>query len=175
MTSKTISLNQKFKELLLHAERNTIGRKKLIESAENLFELTTIQAQRFVARNIHTLTKEKLIVATGSYKARTYLITPTLMSRMHNCNYVEATDSVFFEKKESSELLSEEIKTSAELKLILSEIQAYQDYMVKFPQSNETILSLLDKTRDRASDFYGRLSAIKKIIKASEIEGNITC
>jgi hypothetical protein len=175
MTKETIYLNQKFKVLLQKTDGNTTSRKQLIELAKNEFEFTNIQAQRFVARNIHTLTKESLIQATGNHRARTYLITASLMAILHNFNHVEVIDSASFEKKQLNELHNEEIKTSAELKLVLSEIQAYQDYLVKFPQNNRAILSLLNKTRDSASEFYGRLNAIKKIIKVSEIEGNMTC
>ncbi|MCT8986365.1 hypothetical protein [Shewanella phaeophyticola] len=175
MTNETISLNQKFRKLLMRVEGTSIGRKQLIELAENLFKLSKIQAQRLVARNIHALTTKDLIVATGENNARVYLITPELLVILQKSEYEKTTKTHVVEGTSSNELMTEEIKTSTELKIILGEIQAYQDYLEQFPQKNKTILSLLNKTRDHASDLYGRLSAINKIIKATEIEDNITC
>ena len=175
MTNETISLNQKFRKLLMQVEGSSIGRKQLIESAENLFELSKIQAERLVARNIHALTTKDLIVATGENKARVYFITPELIEILQK-NEHEKTTKTHDEKVVSTdELMTEETKTSAELKMVLGEIQAYQDYLEQFPQKNKTIFSLLNKSRDRASNLYGRLSAINKIIKATETEDNMTC
>lgn len=175
MTNETISLNQKFKKLLKRVEGNSIGRKQLIELAENLFNLSKIQAGRLVARNIHALTTKDLIVATGKSNARIYQVTPALRAMLQSNEYEIATKANDEKGTSSDELMSEETKTSTELKMVLGEIQAYQDYLKQFPQQNKTILSLLNKTRDHASDLYGRLSAINKIIKATEIEDNMTC
>jgi hypothetical protein len=175
MTNETISLNQKLRKLLMQVEEGSIGRKQLIELAGNQFNLSKIQAQRLVARNIHALTTKDLIVATGKINARVYQITPELRAILQSNEY-EITTKTHDEKDASSnELITEETKTSTELKMLLGEIQAYQDYLNQFPRQNKTILSLLNKTRDHATDLYGRLSAIKKIIKASDIEDNIRC
>lgn len=173
MTEELISLNPKFKELLLQFEGNTIGRKQLILSAEDAYQLSNIQAKRFVARNIHSLTTQKLIEATGEKKSRSYLLTPQLLSTLQK--RVKITCNPTIDERTTSELINEEIKTSAELRLILGEIEAYQEYLIKFPENNKTILSLLNKTRDRASDFYGRLNAITKIIQATEKKDHSIC
>ncbi|MGI2227358.1 hypothetical protein [Shewanella sp. AC91-MNA-CIBAN-0169] len=175
MSNKTISLNQKFKKLLLQAEGSSVSRKQLIESAEGLLKLSKIQAQRLVARNIHALTTKKLIVATSANNERIYQISPELLEILHQGENDKASQNLAVEGESSNELINEETKISTELKMVLGEIQAYQDYLEQFPQKNKTIFSLLNKSRDRASDLYGRLSAISKIIKATETEDNMTC
>ena len=55
MTNETISLNEDFKDLLLCVEGNDVKRKELINMAASKFELSTKQAEGFVARNIHKL------------------------------------------------------------------------------------------------------------------------
>jgi hypothetical protein len=70
-----------------------------------------------------------------------------------------------------SHLLDEEKKANAELRLLLGEIDAYQDYLEKFPQKRPAILKLLDESKEKATSFYGRLNAIKKIIKSAQLEG----
>ena len=175
MTNETISLNQKFRKLLIQVEGSSIGRKQLIELAENLFKLSKIQAQRLVARNIHVLTTKDLIIATGKNNARVYQILPELLAILQKNEHEKTTKTQAKKSVSTNELITEETKTSTELKMVLGEIQAYQDYLEQFPQQNKTILSLLNKTRDHASDLYGRLNAINKIIKATEIEDNMTC
>ncbi|MCW3173120.1 hypothetical protein [Shewanella subflava] len=175
MTNETISLNQKFRKLLMRVDGSSIGRKQLIELAENLFSLSKIQAERLVARNIHALTTKDLIVATGKSNARIYQVTPELRTILQSNEYKITTKPHDEKGVSTNKLMTEETKTSTELKMVLGEIQAYQDYLEQFPQQNKTILSLLNKTRDHASDLYGRLSAINKIIKATEIEDNMTC
>jgi hypothetical protein len=175
MTNETISLNQKFRKLLMRVEGSSIGRKQLIELAENLFKLSKIQAQRLVARNIHALTTKDLIVATGKNSARVYQITPELIAILQKNEHEKTTKTHDKKGVSTNELMTEETKASTELKMVLGEIQAYQDYLEQFPQQNKTILSLLNKTRDHASDLYGRLSAINKIIEATETEDYMAC
>ncbi|MBB1441282.1 hypothetical protein H5202_22155 [Shewanella sp. SG41-4] len=175
MSNKTISLNQKFKKLLIQTEGNSVSRKQLIESAEDLLKLSKIQAQRLVARNIHALKTKKLIVATSANNERIYQMSPELLEILHSDENDKTSPNLVVEGESSNELINEETKISTELKMVLGEIQAYQDYLKQFPQQNKTIFLLLNKSRDRASDLYGRLSAISKIIKATKTEDNMTC
>ena len=127
MTNETISLNQKFRKLLMRVDGSSIGRKQLIELAENLFKLSKNQAQRFVARNIHALTTKDLIVATGKNSARVYQITPELFDILQKNEHKKATKTHDEKYVSTNELIKEETKTTTELKMILGEIEAYKD------------------------------------------------
>jgi len=159
MINESISLNPKFRELLIQSECNQVSRQKLIAQTEKRFNLSNAQATRFVSKNIYLLKKQKQVTATGEKNKRIYHITPELMAILHD-------------NEMSKELLNEEIKTNSELKLILGEIEAYQEYLQKYPQSHKVIISLLDDCRDRATDFYGRLNAIKNILSKTQINEN---
>ena len=156
MINESISLNPKFRELLIQSEYNQVSRQKLIAQTEKRFNLSNVQASRFVSRNIYLLKKQKQMTATGEKNKRIYHIAPELMAILH-------------ENEMSKELRHEEIKTKSELKLIVGEIEAYQEYLQKYPQSHEVIIYLLDDCRDRATGFYGRLNAIKNIIDKTTI------
>ena len=159
MINESISLNPKFRELLIQLQCNQVSRQKLIALTEKIFNLSNVQATRFISKNIHLLKKQKQMTATGEKNKIIYHIAPDLIAILH-------------ENEMSKELLNEEIKTNSELKLILGEIEAYQEYLQKYPQSNKVIISLLDDCRDRATDFYGRLNAIKNILSKTQINEN---
>ena len=156
MIIESISLNPKFKELLIQLQCNQVSRQKLIALTEKRFNLSNVQATRFVSKNIYLLKKQKQITAMGEKNKRIYRIAPELIAILH-------------ENEMSKELLNEELKTKSELKLILGEIEAYQEYLQKYPQGQRVIISLLDDCHDRVTDFYGRLNAIKNIINKTKI------
>ncbi|WP_417436618.1 hypothetical protein [Idiomarina abyssalis] len=87
-----------------------------------------------------------------------------------------SSDEETIETSQSSNeahLLDEEKKANAELKLLLGEIDAYQEYLGLFPHKRPAILKLLDESKEKATRFYGRLNAIKKIIQTTQPEGNM--
>jgi len=175
MSSESISLNLKFKELLKKVQENPISRKKFIELAEKNLLLTNEQATGFIARNIHVLTKENLIIATGESPHRAYLITDTLLTSINAVIESKKTEVSLCKNSISKDLRNQELKTNSELKLILGEIETYQGYLQKYPQNHNEILPLLESSRDSAADLYGRLNAINKIIKATEAKESMTC
>jgi hypothetical protein len=172
MTSKPFSLNKQFKELLQRVEGTRIRRKELIQLTSSTTDLDIVQSTRLVARNVSRLTSKGLLSASGERNTRTYHLTPALLSMVNNisCEWPgeEAIDTS--QTLSATLLLDEEKKASAELKLLLGEIDAYQDYLGKFPQERPTILKLLDESKEKATSFYGRLNAIKKIIKSAQRE-----
>ncbi|MFP8966473.1 hypothetical protein ACKC9G_07860 [Pokkaliibacter sp. CJK22405] len=166
MTDTSISLNSKFSDLLRKVDGSAIRRKALIDLALDTTTLTKSQATGFVARNIHSLKRQQLIEASGKRPERIYRITPTLAKRLG----LDTLSKGFGEApgvmpQDNQEILLEETKTAAELKIVQSEIKAYQDFLEKFPASRTPILILLDKSKEHESLLNGRLNALKKISK----------
>lgn len=175
MTDKTIPINPKFKNVLLEIKDNTFNRHELISTAEHLLKLTNIQAKRFVSRNVHVLTSRKLLVAIGSKSNRGYRITPELSRILNVEDSKQSNNIMFLDKTKPENLLAEEVKVNAELKLLLGEIDAYQDFLQRFPEQKDVIHSLLFVTRDEAAEYYGRLNAIRKIINKTQSNGTKSC
>lgn len=153
----------------------TFSRLELISTTEQLLRLTNIQAKRFVSRNIHVLTSRKLLVAIGGKNNRGYRITPELARILNEEDSQQANNITILAKTEPENLLAEEVKVNTELKLLLGEIDAYQDFLQRFPEQKDVIHSLLVITRDEAAEYYGRLNAIKKIINKTQSNGTKTC
>lgn len=175
MTDKTITINPQFKTVLLEINKNTFSRQQLISTAEHQLKLTTIQIKRFVSRNIYVLSSRKLLVATGDKKNRGYRITTELAQMLHGENLQKTIHIMSVAKTEPENLLAEEVKVNTELKLLLGEIDAYQDFLQRFPEQNDVIHSLLCVTRDQAAEYYGRLNAIRKIISKTQTHGAKSC
>lgn len=175
MTSKPFSLNKQFKELLQRVEGTSIRRKELIQLASSTTELDLAQSTRLVARNVSRLTSEGLLSASGERNARTYHLTSELILMLNRSPRVLPNEETIDTNQSSNEvhLLDEEKKANAELKLLLGEIDAYQEYLELFPHKRPAILKLLDESKEKATRFYGRLNAIKKIIQTTQLERNM--
>ncbi|AWY01120.1 hypothetical protein A8139_14905 [Marinomonas primoryensis] len=173
MASRSFSLNKQFKELLLRVEGTSIRRKELIQLASSTTDLDIVQSTRFVARNVSRLTSRGLLSASGERNARTYHLSQELLSMLNDSSGKQLNNEAIDTSQilTDSHLLDEEKKANAELRLLLGEIDAYQDYLEKFPQKRPAILKLLDESKEQATSFYGRLNAIKKIIKSAQLEG----
>lgn len=178
MTAKAFSLNKQFKELLQHLEGTSITRKKLIQLAATTTELDTIQSTRFVARNIGRLTINNLVTASGTRNHRIYHFTDAVLNslkqegsmlKLNNSN----TDTK--DNNQEGQLKIEEIKTGAELKMILGEIDAYRDFLTKYPANRQIIQTLLHQAKEHSTQLYGRLNALKKVMLAANIESATTC
>ncbi len=175
MTSKPFSLNKQFKELLQRVEGTSIRRKELIQLASSTTDLDIVQSTRLVARNVSRLTSKGLLSASGERNARTYHLTSELILMLNSSPCGSSDEETIDTNQSSNEvhLLDEEKKANAELKLLLGEIDAYQEYLGLFPHKRPAILILLDESREKATRFYGRLNAIKKIIQTTQPEGNM--
>lgn len=175
MTSKPFSLNKQFKELLQRVEGTSIRRKELIQLASSTTDLDIVQSTRLVARNVSRLTSKGLLSASGERNARTYHLTSELILMLKSSPREPSDEETIDTSQSSNEvhLLDEEKKANAELKLLLGEIDAYQEYLGLFPHKRPAILKLLDESREKATRFYGRLNAIKKIIQSTQPEGNM--
>lgn len=57
----------------------------------------------------------------------------------------------------------------------MGEVEAFQDYLGKFPEAKRVILDLLGQSRDSAALLYGKLNAIQKIIDATSTETTALC
>ncbi|MGR0280378.1 hypothetical protein ACUM5Y_15210 [Marinomonas dokdonensis] len=172
MTSKPFSLNKQFKELLQRVKGTSIRRKDLIQLASSTTELDITQSTRLVARNVNRLTSEGLLNASGERNARTYHLTSELILMLSRSSHEQSGEETIKISQSSNEvhLLDEEKKANAELKLLLGEIDAYQEYLGLFPHNRPAIVKLLNESREKATKFYGRLNAIKKIIKSTQSE-----
>ncbi|MEO9656251.1 hypothetical protein [Marinomonas sp.] len=175
MTSKPFSLNKRFKELLQHMEGTSIRRKELIQLASSTTKLDIAQSTRLVARNVSRLTSEGLLNASGERNARTYHLTSELILMLNRSAREPSGEETIDTSQSSNEvhLLNEEKKANAELKLLLGEIDAYQEYLGLFPHKRPAIAQLLNESREKATKFYGRLNAIKKIIKSTQSEESV--
>lgn len=166
MTSKPFSLNKQFKELLQRVEGTSIRRKDLIQFTIDTTEMSAIQSTRFVARHINVLTSHKLITTSGNRNARTYHFTDPLLALLAQEDK-KASQEVFLKR--------EEVKTSAELKMILGEIEAYRDLLTQYPANRQIIEQLLGEAKDQSTQLYGRLNALRKVMKATNQESIQAC
>lgn len=175
MTPRPFSLNKQFKELLQRVEGTSIRRKELIQLASSTLGLDLTQSTGLVARNVNRLTPKGLLSASGERNARTYHLTPELILMLDRSVFELSGEKTIDTSQSSNEvyLLDEEKKANAELKLLLGEIDAYQEYLGLFPHKRPAILKLLDESREKATKFYGRLNAIKKIIKSTQSGENV--
>ncbi|MDE8601601.1 hypothetical protein M3I01_001490 [Marinomonas sp. RSW2] len=179
MTSKPFSLNKPFKELLQRVEGTSIKRKELIQLATSTTELNLVQSTRFIAKNVNILTTKNLITASGERNARTYHFSDSLLILLDQktCdskpNDVCHTES---EVRQQETLLKiEEAKTSTELKMILGEIEAYRDFLTKYPANRQIIQKLLHQTKEQSTQLYGRLNALKKVIQETNMKSDKAC
>jgi hypothetical protein len=178
MTSKPFSLNKQFKELLQRVEGTSVRRKELIQLAATITGLNSVQSTRFVARNINRLTTESLIRASGERNARTYHFTDSLLMLLDSevCNLKLTNINTEIEtSNQESQLKVEEVKTSAELKMTLGEIEAYRDLINQYPTNRQVIEELLCEAKDQSTQLYGRLNALRKVIKATNQESRQAC
>lgn len=177
MTAKPFSLNKQFKELLQHLEGTSITRKKLIQLAATTTELDTIQSTRFVARNIGRLTTQNLVTASGNRNFRTYHFTDELLNSLQQKSSTIKLNNTPEAKgiNQAQQLKIEEVKTGAELKMILGEIDAYRDFLTKYPANRQIIQTLLQQAKEQSTQLYGRLNALKKVMLAANIESTKTC
>ncbi|MFI8621667.1 hypothetical protein ACIGBN_11980 [Marinomonas sp. NPDC078689] len=178
MTTKQFSLNKSFKELLQLVEDSSIKRRDLIQLAVDTTELNTLQSTRFVARHVNVLTSHNLITASGKRNARMYHFTDSLLTLLnHETKDLKLTNSHFETRTPNYETLlkREEAKTSAELKMTLGEIEAYRDLMTQYPTNRQVIEELLCEAKDQSTQLYGRLNALRKVIKATNQESRQAC
>lgn len=175
MSKETISLNKKFKELLQCIQGNEIKRKTLIDTAASLFDMPPRAAEAFVARNVHSVQKYKLIEASGERGERTYHLTSSLVAMVKN--HTKSSSEIGSSEKvlTTPSLLQEEAKTSAELKMLLGEIETYKEFLDKYPSKRQLIKSLLNKAKDESTKVYGRLNALNKLIQATTQKEAIEC
>jgi hypothetical protein len=156
-------------KILIELQGKTLTRHALIEQASLIPQYSKPkQAQMFISRNLHALTKQDLLFAKGNIKQRTYEISSALNEVISSA--IES-DSNLINSNSSNEvraLLSEELKIATELEILLSEVETYQKLHQRFPSKKAAISSLLNTGRAQSAAMYGRLNAIRNILKLTE-------
>jgi len=166
MTIEKVSLNQRFKELLQCYGWDCVSRKELIQKAALKFDLSLRQSEGFVARNIHTLQRRKLIKASGGRGKRIYHISHALKSLLDQSNSAAIGLSDVSEELGDMGFITEKEKVCHELKIIFGEVRAYKELWKKYPNSRVTIEKLLKESENECSMLHGKLNALKKLIDA---------
>ncbi|MDP2522964.1 hypothetical protein Q8W30_10335 [Neptunomonas phycophila] len=162
MAIETTVANKKFLALLGCIHSNYIKRKDLITLVSNQLNLSQIQAEGFVARNIHKLQKRQgLITSSGKQGERTYHLLPPLLELISQNRQIESKLS------DQDRLQQERDIADAELQILRGEIQAYNDLLTTYPDSRKEITTLIKEARDHAHRLNGRVNALEKVILAA--------
>lgn len=175
MTSKKISLSEKFKDLLLSVEGNNVKRKELIKIAMGKFGLTAKQAEGFIARNVHYLQRKHLIEASGYRGERSYYLSSSLKCIIeHKNSTFSDLLSESLPSKGNDELSREETKIQVSLEMVLSELNAYYDLHERFPHSRAFVKHFLNEAKKESIQLHGKLNALKKIILATNQKNTLS-
>lgn len=177
MSVRGTDLNFGFAKILRRVDGKSVSRRQLIQIVIEAEKVTELQAQRYVGRHIHQLKKKHLVRSEGPRNSTRYVFSEALLEVL--IDPARAQD-----KKDdpsevtticASSLQHEKERLSAELKLAMGEVEAFQDYLGKFPEAKRVILDLLGQSRDSAALLYGKLNAIQKIIDATSAETTALC
>lgn len=174
--SNDFRINSWMKKILIELQGKTLTRQSLIEKATLIPKYSEPkQAKMFVSRNVHALTKQGLLFARGKIKQRTYELSPSLKDILFSVAGQKISEKRECLENEIDDLILDERKVTAELKILLSEIETYQELHQRFPSKKHEISSLIDSGRERSATLYGRLNAIRNVIKLSEQSGHSQC
>ena len=174
--SNDLRINSWMKKILVELQGKTLTRQAMIERAALIPKYSEPkQARMFVSRNVHTLTKQNLLFAKGKIKQRTYEISPALNGVLFDMLENSINSIKSSPVNEMDALFSDERKVTAELKILLSEIETYQEFHLRFPSKRAAISSLLESGKERSAALYGRLNAIRKVLKLVDAKSNTQC
>ncbi|WP_341217593.1 hypothetical protein [Neptunomonas phycophila] len=162
MAIETTVANKKFLALLGCIHSNYIKRKDLITLVSNQLNLSQIQAEGFVARNIHKLQKRQGLISTsGKMGERTYHLLPTLLDLVSNNK--QAVDK----QSNQERLRQEQHITDVELQVLQGEIQAYSDLLTTYSDNRKEITELIKEATEHAHRLNGRLNALRKMMEVT--------
>ncbi|WP_086479610.1 hypothetical protein [Oceanospirillum sanctuarii] len=176
MSARKTNINFVFANILRKVNATSIGRKELIQLVMEVNQLQEADATRFVGRHIHQLKKKNLLYSEGERNTTRYVFCDALVEML--ASPVKNRNEQGYKPELAicaSSLRQEKDTLSAELKLKMGEVEAFQDYMAKFPEAQKVIADLLNESRDSAALLYGRLNAIQKIIDATSVERASAC
>lgn len=156
-----------------NVEGTEVARKELVKRSEQMFLLGKKQAQNFVDRNINKLQMQELLVPIEGNRG-VYSMSFALQELLETAREGEKRSLPRIEQT-TFFLQQEESKAGAELQMLVAEIEAYQDLLAKFPSSLEVINQLLLEAREKSTALYGKLNAVKKVIRLTEQESCELC
>lgn len=173
MVINSIPLNEKFREVMRNVEGIEVARKELVKRSEQMYEFNKKQAQNFVDRNINKLQMQELLVSIEGNRG-VYSMSSVLRELLETSKDDEKRS---LPRKEQTTffLQQEESKTGAELQMLVAEIEAYQDLLAKYPSSLGVVNQLLQEAREKSTALYGKLNAVKKVIRLTEQESGELC
>lgn len=174
MVIDSIPLNEKFREVIRNVEGTEVARKELVKRSEQMYEFNNKkQAQNFVDRNINKLQIQELLVPIEGNRG-VYSMSSALQELLETARDGEKRSLPRIEQTTFS-LQQEESKAGAELQMLVAEIEAYQDLLAKYPSSLDVINQLLLEAREKSTALYGKLNAVKKVIRLTEQESGELC
>lgn len=120
------------------------------------------KAEKFVARQVHRLTKLGLLVSHGSRSSRWYEPSEELTKLVSDFSLEEPLNA----RAVLDELLMDEARLDNEISLALSELEEMRALSVRFPILSVDADEMISNERSRITSLYGKLSAVRKL-KAS--------
>jgi hypothetical protein len=174
MVIDSVSLNEKFREVIRNVEGTEVARKELVKLSERMYEFNNKkQAQNFVDRNLNKLQMQELLVPIEGNRGG-YSISFALQELLETAKDDEKRS---LPRKEQTTffLQQEESKAGAELQMLVAEIEAYLDLLAKYPSSQDVVNQLLHEAREKSTALYGKLNAVKKVIRLTEQESGELC
>lgn len=122
------------------------------------------KAEKFVARQVHRLTKLGLLTSHGSRNSRWYEPSESLMKLVSDFSIEEPLNS----KAVLDELTLDEARLENEVSLALSELEEMRALSVRFPILSADADGMISNERNRITTLYGKLSAVRKLKASAE-------
>lgn len=118
------------------------------------------KAEKFIARQVHRLSKLGLLTGHGPRSARWYVVTDDFFDLMNNSK--EVVPSVY------QELSHEEGKLESAISLHLAEMEEMNLLLQKYPTLSSKVDDQVCAEKDQLTRLYGKLSAVRKLKVAAE-------
>ncbi|TDR05905.1 hypothetical protein C8D85_3426 [Marinomonas communis] len=122
------------------------------------------KAEKFVARQVHRLTKLGLLVSHGSRSSRWYEPSEDLTKLVSDFSLEEPLNT----KAVLDELVMDEARLENEISLALSELEEMRALSVRFPILSADADGMISNERSRITSLYGKLSAVRKLKASAE-------
>lgn len=117
------------------------------------------KAEKFVARQVHRLTKLGLLVSHGSRGSRWYEPSEDLTKLVSGLSVEEPLNK----RAVLDELVMNETRLENEISLALSELEEMRALSVQFPILSADADGMISNERSRITSLYGKLSAVRKL------------
>lgn len=122
------------------------------------------KAEKFVARQVHRLTKLGLLSSHGSRNSRWYEPSESLTKLVSDFSIEEPLGK----KAVLDELVMDEARLENEISLALSELEEMRALSVRFPILSADAAGMISNERSRLTSLYGKLSAVRKLKSSAE-------